>query len=813
MDAQAREHPTMDFELVISENAAADLRRENRPTGVGVGQIAGFIPDNADGEDDHNKRNVVIRYKNGRLEYIHDLNPAYDPMRFPILFPLGEPGWGLGMEYTTPGNGPTAPVTRRRDHNADDPNGEELTPEQDAGPRRHITMREYAVFNMTWRETDDFRLPRAGKLYQEYLVDSYVKIEASRLSWHRHNQDTIRADLYQDVCAGDNLHDMGRRVVLASSFTGGPRHMQQLYQDAMAIVRAKGKPDLFVTITCNADWPEIKAAMRPGMTPSDQVDIINRVFKMKLADIKVKIFKYGVLGRVVGHVHTIEFQKRGLPHAHILLILAEEHKPRTPEQVDRIVCAELPHPVHEKELYDIISKVNMHGPCGEDNPAAACCKAPNGDACSCTKKFPDDFREETELTDGYPRYRRRDAGEARIMAKCSKDGVTKDLDNRWVATYNRALSLLFKCHINVQVVTSISSIKYVYKYVYKGHDRAQVELRPVQGEGGDADTVVTEVDEITNFTSGRYIGACEAAWRIRSFELHQERPTVQRLAVHKENQQEVFFNADEDTAADVERRGPPATTLTDWFKLNQDCPAARDLLYHDVPSKYRWVKGEGWRARQRFNDYPPVGRMYFANMREGERYFLRCLLTIQRGCKSFDDIRTVDGVVYDTYKQAAVAANLFDDDKMWEDTLAEAAAMGSPTQLRELFASLLIFAEPADPGALWDKFKKELCEDIWHRCRTSPLGDPDMEFHDDMADAGLTLIEEALRRHGTNFSDPNRHRNITPPRGEPQTLTALREVLFPTPVARGERLLQIEHAYDRDALRRQVRAGPLNPKP
>ena len=88
-----------------------------------------------------------------------------------------------------------------------------------------------------------------------------------------------------------------------------------------------------------------------------------------------------------------------------------------------------------------------------------------------------------------------------------------------------------------------------------------------------------------------------------------------------------------------------------------------------------------------------------------------------------------------------------------------------------------------------------------------------LEFHPDMADAGLTLIEEALRRHGTNFSDPNRHRNIQAPRGEPQTLTALREVLFPIAVARGERLLQIEHAYDRDALRRQVRAGPLNPTP
>ena len=56
---------------------------------------------------------------------------------------------------------------------------------------------------------------------------------------------------------------VGRRVVLPSSFTGGPRYMCQLYQDAMAIVRKKGKPDLFITFTCNPKWPEIAEGLLP----------------------------------------------------------------------------------------------------------------------------------------------------------------------------------------------------------------------------------------------------------------------------------------------------------------------------------------------------------------------------------------------------------------------------------------------------------------------------------------------------------------------------------------------------------------------
>jgi hypothetical protein len=94
------------------------------------------------------------------------------------------------------------------------------------------------------------------RLYQEWVVDQYSKVEVQRLRWVHFNQTTLRADQYKgmvDVMQQDgaNSTNFGRMVVLPASFANSPRHMNQLYQDSMAFVRKFGKPDLFITMTCN----------------------------------------------------------------------------------------------------------------------------------------------------------------------------------------------------------------------------------------------------------------------------------------------------------------------------------------------------------------------------------------------------------------------------------------------------------------------------------------------------------------------------------------------------------------------------------
>ena len=228
--------------------------------------------------------------------------------------------------------------------------------------------------------------------------------------------------------------------------------MQMNYQDALTIVREYGKPDYFVTITANPAWPEIAQNLAPGEHAVNRPELVARVFALKLKAQMKDLVEESVLGVVVAHCWTIAFQKRGLPHARILLVVRSEEKPRTPDGVNRVVSAELPDDSdpQQADLFETVSTLLMHGPCG----ALAHNKPCMNEQGVCSKGFPKEFEEETTLPqDQYPVYRRRDNG---ICVE--KNGMV--LDNRWVVPYNPYLLKKYKAHINVHVCTSIRAVKY-----------------------------------------------------------------------------------------------------------------------------------------------------------------------------------------------------------------------------------------------------------------------------------------------------------------------------------------------------------------
>jgi len=184
--------------------------------------------------------------------------------------------------------------------------------------------------------------------------------------------------------------------------------MKQLYQDAMAICRHYGKPDLFLTFTCNAKWEEIQHELLPGQKATDRPGLVARVFRLKLKSLLDDLLKKHVLGRTVAHCYVVEFQKSGLPHAHILLILAPEDKIRDAAMVDDIVSAEIPDPQAKPKLYELVTSLMMHGPCGHHNNKLPCMDNTKG---KCSKNFPKPFASETRMdADGYPTYKREDNG-------------------------------------------------------------------------------------------------------------------------------------------------------------------------------------------------------------------------------------------------------------------------------------------------------------------------------------------------------------------------------------------------------------------
>lgn len=205
----------------------------------------------------------------------------------------------------------------RQNINEDNEDNDDVDYGNDAAVSSHqskyVSCAEFYSYKLMRR--DDSVLHLLRNLYQQYVVDNYLKIEHQKLKWAQHNQAKLRCELYKGLVDSMNrgdtdLNKTGKKVILPSSFVGGPRYMINLFQDAMAIVRHFNRPDLFCTVTCNPKWSEIVEKLLPGQKPQDQPDMVSRVFKLKLKAIMDQILNNDVLGKVVAHMYVIEFQKR-----------------------------------------------------------------------------------------------------------------------------------------------------------------------------------------------------------------------------------------------------------------------------------------------------------------------------------------------------------------------------------------------------------------------------------------------------------------------------------------------------------------------
>jgi hypothetical protein len=134
-------------------------------------------------------------------------------------------------------------------------------------------------------------------------------------------------------------------------------------------------------------------------------------------------------------------------------------------------------------------------------------------------------------------------------------------------------------------------------------------------------------------------------------------------------------------------------------------------LYREFLEHYRWIKGRKvWQIRKQASGQ--IGRIVYANPGEGERYFLRVLLNHVRGATSYEDLRTVAGVTYSTFREACEKRGLIEMDKSIDDCLTEATTFQMSCALRRLFATILVFCEATNIRGLWDKHKDTLGEDL-----------------------------------------------------------------------------------------------------
>jgi len=135
-----------------------------------------------------------------------------------------------------------------------------------------------------------------------------------------------------------------------------------------------------------------------------------------------------------------------------------------------------------------------------------------------------------------------------------------------VVPHNVYLSTKYDAHINVEVYNNIRAIKYLFKYIYKGHDHATIEISRHSDNATEGNVV--EANEIKKYLNCRYISAFEVAWCIFKFDMHERFPVVERLQYHLPNQQMVLFDDDDDVQEVVAQSAISRTMLTEWFKTN-----------------------------------------------------------------------------------------------------------------------------------------------------------------------------------------------------------------------------------------------------
>ena len=209
-----------------------DPRRYNRPTASEVAVIM-----EGDGTELRQGRDIVIQTHGNRLQRVSELHSSFLPLRFPLLRLYGKPGWHPNIPFSTSnsagnafrinGDSPDPPPTQRG-----------------KGGLTRVSQAQWYSYYLHERPDQFSVLHHAGELLQEFIVDAWAQTEANRLRFIKQNQLQLCTDLYNGLADSADgtisLDELGKRSVLPSSFTGSPRQMVQLYQDALAIVRHGG---------------------------------------------------------------------------------------------------------------------------------------------------------------------------------------------------------------------------------------------------------------------------------------------------------------------------------------------------------------------------------------------------------------------------------------------------------------------------------------------------------------------------------------------------------------------------------------------
>ena len=206
----------------------------------------------------------------------------------------------------------------------------------------------------------------------------------------------------------------------------------------------------FITMTCNAQWSKIQSQLHPGQDYSNIPLVVVQVFKQKLTLLLAAIkMMFPNAGAQVYCLRSIEFQKHGLPHAHLLFHF--EKPCLDPNDIDDIVSAEMPTNINNAAL---VRRFMMHNHPPADKLALKYCqKQDDNGTRTCRFHYPQPLQQVTMVnSEGHVHYRCHKAGDEMVVPHCL------------------LLVKKFGCHINFEVANTSHLFQYLFKYIHKGNN-------------------------------------------------------------------------------------------------------------------------------------------------------------------------------------------------------------------------------------------------------------------------------------------------------------------------------------------------------
>ena len=544
---------------------------------------------------------------------------------------------------------------------------------------------KYALKAICLQPPNSF-IKQCSVLLDEFLCSCYGRLMQIRinkefnLQLQMRRQDEVQSKNGSNITQKDQF---GEKTYIPATLTGSPSYWKNVSKNGFYLSLVLGPPTFFITITENPKWHEIAALNTEKDVMMNSV-LLARIFNQKKRALISYIKNSKIFGEVKGILWRDEYQKRGLPHCHVLLWTNFDTTDM--HEIDKIITCRLPLPdpffeneTKRKMLYDL-SKTFMTHTCTER------CRGTDG---KCCYGYPKKINQETKVVNERIEFAR-NPGDENIVPHSPK------------------LLSLFRAHIDVEPVLSTSSIGYVLKYATKNSDEGSVSFHQIKYCG----TPVSPHDSLRRYAATHVVSAPEAYNAISGIQRQGMEPTVKLIPIHEEGKR-IIYTKKAATDEEIAQKFDESMSKLERYFARPKTAEFSNLLLCEYYSFYmvgNTDDGELDCGHPQFHVKKRKNRIYCAiqmvNLNNHELFALRLLLQ-EIPAYSFDDLRGD----FNTFWEAAAHRGMVENGEEFLTIMNESIELHRPpSDLRNLM--VILYEQGSDFEFLLNKYRSYLESDL-----------------------------------------------------------------------------------------------------